>query len=554
MYKKLKKQNGEKFAQTIRNFHNGILEIPDLDVILRHAGRDAEPLLPYLMSLLAANDDAPPAPASSDPFVLLDQAGYKAFYADTLDKQNSIKHYFKKDELLCTFNEASRYERYHIVHAVKKNVDDIRRRDFNGKEDRQDAYGTSVISIQMLKAGGFISIKNRYNHTVSGCDHTFNSNPDNIIDGLSVALRNHFNVEFTTQKSALPDGFVLMGNQIFKYHTEDNNIYFGDQSWAKDGAIHVVDRSVGNALFDGFLFDNETKTLKSIAGSDSFANDFNRFYGGNKNLTVDRNGNLTLNGDILIGAEHSRIKSLYLPAFTSMSNHSLGVVCALTHIDMPALVSIGNRCFYSVNALTHVNMPALISMGHSCLEYTSSLVSLEMPALISMGEDCLSEASVLTQLSMPALTSMEKGCFAGCHALTQLSMPSLTSMEEVCFHNTPSLKKLDMPALISTGRQAFANVPALTHVNIPVLTSMSSGSFYRADVLTQLDAPKLVSMGNHCLTNAHALKAFHAPMLESIGIDCFPSLYHRGRAIWNARRPITTTCKAIAASLRAWAP
>ncbi|PJB72690.1 MAG: hypothetical protein CO093_02485 [Alphaproteobacteria bacterium CG_4_9_14_3_um_filter_47_13] len=63
MYKKLKKQNGEKFSQTLRNFHNGILEIPDLDVILRHAGReaqDAELLLPYLMSLLASNDDTLP--------------------------------------------------------------------------------------------------------------------------------------------------------------------------------------------------------------------------------------------------------------------------------------------------------------------------------------------------------------------------------------------------------------------------------------------------------------------------------------------------------------
>lgn len=37
MYNKLKKQNGEKFAQTLRDFHNGLLEIPDIDVILCHA-------------------------------------------------------------------------------------------------------------------------------------------------------------------------------------------------------------------------------------------------------------------------------------------------------------------------------------------------------------------------------------------------------------------------------------------------------------------------------------------------------------------------------------
>ena len=47
MYKKIKRQNGETFARTLRDHHNGLLEIPDIDKIVRHAGRDAEPLLPF---------------------------------------------------------------------------------------------------------------------------------------------------------------------------------------------------------------------------------------------------------------------------------------------------------------------------------------------------------------------------------------------------------------------------------------------------------------------------------------------------------------------------
>lgn len=147
VYKKLKKQNGEAFAQTLRNYHNGILEIPDILNIVRYAGRDAKPLLPYLMTLLSANDNEPADAhvTPQDPFDLLDEAGYDAFYADTLEKQNSIMGYFKKDELLCTFNDVARYENYHIVHAIKKDVGHIKRQDFEGKEKRQDAYGTSVI-------------------------------------------------------------------------------------------------------------------------------------------------------------------------------------------------------------------------------------------------------------------------------------------------------------------------------------------------------------------------------------------------------------------------
>lgn len=119
MYKKIKQQNGEAFAQALRAYHNGIFEIPGIDVIVRHAGDDAAPLLPYLMSLLSSNDDAP-APAVQDPFALLAEAGYDAFHADTLQKQNSIRNYFQPGELLCTFNDSARYKEYHIVHAVKK--------------------------------------------------------------------------------------------------------------------------------------------------------------------------------------------------------------------------------------------------------------------------------------------------------------------------------------------------------------------------------------------------------------------------------------------------
>ena len=379
MYQKIKKQNGEKFAQVIRNFHNGIFEIPEIDVMLRHAGRDAEDaekLLPYLMTLmtlLTTNDDAPP-PEPQNPFDLLEQAGYDAFTADTLEKQNSIKKYFQPGELLCTFNDASRHEKYHIVHAVKKDVRQIRREDFKGKEKREDEYGTSVISIQMLKSGGFISIKNRYNHAVNNCDNTFNSNPDNIIEGLSVSLKDHFNVEFTTTESALPDDVMIVGekNQLFKYHTERNNIRYGDQAWVQNGEIHVIDKSAGDALFDYFRFDNKTKTLIKLDPNykDSFADDFNRAYGGNKALTV-KNGNLMLGECMLIGAEKSRIKTL----------------------DLPELTEMGDSCLCNANALTTFNAPALTAMGDWCLEMAYALRTFNAPALTQWA---------VTAFSMPA--------------------------------------------------------------------------------------------------------------------------------------------------------
>jgi hypothetical protein len=526
MYKKLKKQNGEAFAQTLRNFHNGILEIPDLDVILRHAGRDAKPLLPYLMGLLAPVDTAP-VTAPADPFALLDQAGYEAFHADTLEKQNSIEHYFDPDELLCTFTDHARYEDYHIVHAVKKDATTIERQNFSGKEERQDSYGTSVVSIQMVKSGGFISIKNRYNHAVSGCDNTFESNPDNIIEGLSAALKQHFDVEFAASKFALPDGYVSMDNRVFKYNAERDNIYYGDQAWAQNGVIHAVKRSAGDALFDEFLFDNKTKTLKNIdpESSDSFADDFNRCYGGNRGLSV-QNGNLTLNGAILIGAEQSRIETLNLPALTTMGNHCLHNAGFLIHFKAPALTTMGDLCFHNADDLVHFEAPALTAMGNSCFRYARGLTDFETPALTTMGKTCLIDVDLLTHFIAPSLITMGNDCLCHVRLLTHFKAPALTTMGDGCLCGARALIHFEVPALTTMGHMCLSKVPALTHFTAPTLTLMGNGCLDHAPALTHFEASALTTMGNYCLYSTPALTRFAAPALITRGKDCLAGAHN----------------------------
>ena len=97
----------------------------------------------------------------------------------------SIEKYFyvnpvaSLDERICTLRDSHRHEKYHIVHAIKEGAENLNRLDFKMPE-RQDEYGTSVISIQMRKSGGHVSIKNRYNHRVPNCDATFSNDLENI--------------------------------------------------------------------------------------------------------------------------------------------------------------------------------------------------------------------------------------------------------------------------------------------------------------------------------------------------------------------------------------
>ena len=179
------------------------------------------------------------------PKELLSEAGYDLYECKTEeDIQEFRKYYYKSEkdkkyqfmtnygvpsyigEELCTFG-GGRLNRCYVFFAVKKNVNDINRKNFPNPQ-RQDEYGTSVISIQFNKgANNTLSIKNRYNHTVNNPDSTFGNNLDNIISGLTESFRKtyHLNFESNNQKFELPN-YVCVNDKYYKYNLEINNTYF----------------------------------------------------------------------------------------------------------------------------------------------------------------------------------------------------------------------------------------------------------------------------------------------------------------------------------------
>ena len=172
------------------------------------------------------------------------------------------------------------------MNAVRKDVANIKRKDFKNPQ-REDEYGTSVLSIQILKKGGFISIKNRYNHTVDNCDNTYNSNPDNIIVGLAEALKHYFNVNFSTRTVLLPDGYVLISGQVCKYNSEINNTYFGDDFYICGGNIVDLNRDYQLMLGRGYVYDNSKKSITDTSGEDKVLFDADFFQ--NKKVRIIKN-------------------------------------------------------------------------------------------------------------------------------------------------------------------------------------------------------------------------------------------------------------------------
>lgn len=138
MFDKIKKQNGEHVAKTVRAYDNGIFDVPNLDEIIRFAGRDSEAIMNYLVSL--KNIQIEEHGVHKYQIDMLKEAGYVAYVADALEKQNKINPFLAAGEELFTFRNDGRYEKYYMINAIKENVKDIKRENFEHPK-REDEYG-----------------------------------------------------------------------------------------------------------------------------------------------------------------------------------------------------------------------------------------------------------------------------------------------------------------------------------------------------------------------------------------------------------------------------
>ena len=550
MFKKIKKQNGERFAKAIRAYDNGIFDIENLDQIVKYAGREVEPIMDYLVSL--KNVEIAEHTVSKTPLQLLDEAGYDAYYADTLEKQNAISKYYADAETLrdlatqgrisrqyasngeglCTFRDPHRFEKYHIINAVRKDVDDIRREDFPNPE-REDKYGTSVLSIQVLKTGGFISIKNRYNHTVQNPDNTLNSNPDNIIEGLSMAIKQHFNVDFSSKKAYLPWGYTYINDKLIKYEREENNIYVGDSFYVKDGEVAELNKDYQEMIEHAFILDKKNGTITDICGIDSAFADVlqNEITGKKISVSKDKETDTTTilaDGQELCMLQSGKITRLNLLETTELpdnflSKFKLDSLQELTALKLkrigdnslndvfgvkmvfPELEEIGDRSFFN-GSHYDLDMPKLKKVGASTLNYWSPPKDYRFDCLEEVGDDSLSH---IHTSSFPRLKKV------GSH---------------FCENSLQYEENLYAPELEEVGNKCFCNIHEISEINFPKLR-IAGHDFLRAvgdSSNKRIHLPNLEQVGHNFMCNGsgwgqyatdYSLAEFNAQKLKTVGVN-----------------------------------
>ena len=563
VFKKIEKQNGKIFARVMRGdgsaipegstpFRNvNLLDTPDLVNMLRYAGKDpndAIELIPVIKERrdIALRKTETKQESFEDPIKLLDMAGYNAFYVKTLEQQNSIKKYFKPSEKLCTFRDPDRYKKNYIIHAVKKNVDDIKRSDH---PQREDEYGTSVISIQILKTGGAISIKNRYNHTVTNPDHTFNDNPDNIIPGLSAALKHKFGVDFVVSDSKIPENYIFIHNQLIRYNYEVDNVYFGDNFYLNGSDItELVDEH--EVMLDTIILDTDfgKKARSVLKTSDKSTNELLRVI--NDEISGCKVTKATEKGETIITIidknkqrkELARVKdgqitSLHLYKTTELGLEFIWSNESLKELSAPKLETMEENCFRRNQNLETLSIPELKKMGYGCFLYNKSLKELNAPKLEKMYGFSFDYNEILETLNIPELKKMGR-CFCQNKSLKELNAPKLEEMGQECFGENKILETLNIPELKEMGYGCFNFNESLKELNAPKLEIMGNGCFEDNKILETLNTPELKEMGSSCFKHNNSLKELNAPKLEDAEKHAFMKHVFRRKKIQHAAKNI----------------
>ncbi|MBO7559696.1 MAG: hypothetical protein J6T27_00885 [Alphaproteobacteria bacterium] len=442
IFNQLKKQNGEKFAQAIRGDrdHDGnLLIIPNILHILEFAGHDeneARKLRPILKEIYLTKQDSQ-YHTDKNPLELLNEAGYDAFIVENEEQKNSIMKYYRPGEEICTFRDPSRHKNYYMIHAVKRGADKIKPSDH---PQREDEYGRSVISIQIAKTGGFISIKNRYNHTVTDPDATFNNNPDNIIPGLSESLKRYFSVDFNTSENPLPDNFRMINDQIVRYNYEVDNVYFGPDYYFSGSTITKLKNDGSQIIMDYMILDVKNKTISSPI-STTFRDDTYKVF------------RSAFDGKIIKKTTNKSDKT------TTISTPDGNIVVVkdgkIVKLTLPSVEKIGNDFLQRNIFLTSVNLANVKIIGDNFISFNQILSSFSAPKLERTGKDFLTCNTELTELNLSEVTDIGPYSLQNNHNMISINLPKSKNIGYMSA-NQPNLKHFYAPELQEDTLKYFA--------------------------------------------------------------------------------------------------
>ena len=478
----------------------------------------------------------------ASPKELLEKAGYTLYECYTEEEIQSFKRYYVEDEELCTFN-GGRLKNNYVFFAVKKDALKLNRSDFKNPE-RQDEYGTSVISIQFSKGmNNTLSIKNRYNHTVSRPDATFGNNLENIINGLTKSFEKYYHLNIT---KTINDSFELRkyikatDNKLYRYNLERNNIYYCPDNIIITHLKPDKYEKEKYVLFDDFILDLVNKKMTTYEDYDnSFKDHFNNMknieilrYKEYKIIKIDDGVELKLNKyNELIGYKNEKLtkiednflrnndklKELYLPNVTEIGDYFLSSNRELEKIDLPKVEKIGSNFLYRNKELHTINMPKLKHVGNCFMEDNRALENIELPELEEVGYNFLYDNSATRRITMPKLKRVGFNFFMNNYSCSKIDFPELEEIGNNFFANKYSAEIVNLPNAKVIGEKFLYKTFTNVKINLPKVKIIGDDFLKQNIYLKRISLPKVVQIGNGFLSYNKSIKKINFRNVLAIG-------------------------------------
>lgn len=474
--KKIKRIYGEKFSRLCRELFPQILEQEGtlLKILQGRFSRNCNTLCESIEEnglkedlkdlIYTAFDDDREEDKKEDsrtPYEILDEAGYELHECLTEEDIQEYRKYYKENEVLCTIYNGGRLNSRVCFWAVKKDVDQIEREDFEYPK-KDDEYSTSVLAIQFDKQPkSRVEIISRYNHTVPNPNCTLNNNLDNIAEGLQESFaklleeRGYSLNAKETKEFEIPGYTLASDGKYYKYNLEiDGKYYCPGNIVIGEGGIA---REIGNPeeviLCDYFKIDLKNKTVDSLIGNlkvDSFVDDLTDI----EKIEVKKD------------KEKGKGKRSIIIYKRKMDDKT----------DSPE--------------------PIVIELDHD-----NQIVGYTNKELQNIGDNFLLHNKALAELNLPQVQSIGSEFLCCNEALANLSLPQVQSIEDNFLWNNRALTKLSLPQVQSIGGKFLYRNKALTELQLPQVQRIGGNFLYCNEALTEVSLPQVLEIGNKFLEN-----------------------------------------------------
>ena len=398
----------------------------------------------YIYSKIDVEKEKPEIIGEKTPYQLLDENGYNLYECNSEEEIQSFKKYYKSGEELCTFRGGNRLNRCVVFFAVKKDVEEIKREDFNNPK-REDEYGTSVMSIQFTKSqNSTVSIKNRYNHTVNNPDATYGNDLDKIAPGLTQSFEKLLSERGLTLNSSNIEAFYIPGyvvaddGKYYKYNMEINGNYYCPGNVIIDHGNVIKLEPEKQELIDYFILDKENKTLSLYDSviSDSFIDGFKNIDSiemANNNNSEQKTKTITIKEKssdkpitIEINKESNNIIGYTNENLTNLGDNFLGYNEQLSKLVASNVTSIKYGVLPNNKGLEKFEAPNLKEIGDCFLRYNVQLSNIELPNVTYIGNGVLENNKEIEKFEAPNVKII-KDCFLlSNNKLSKFEVPNVT--------------------------------------------------------------------------------------------------------------------------------